>query len=141
MASIRGPGEGSNCVRVTTKGPEASACISIPDLHGLVKTGGSNVLPIRRPRHGRHHVRVPSIVQVEMPGCYIPDLHRLIIAGRSDALPIRRPYDGVYRIVMTTIGVEGGSHWFERSGGRDGRRLRGRARWQEYDEATEQHEK
>src|SRR5213080_4541418 len=94
MASIRGPGEGSNCVRVTTKGPEASACSSIPDLH------------------------------------------RLVIAGRSDALPIRRPYDGVYRIVMTTIGVEGGSHRFERSGGRDRRRLRGRARWQEYDEAT-----
>src|SRR5438477_446254 len=45
MATIRGPGEGSNCVSMTTKGPEASACSSIPDLHGLVKTGGSNVLP------------------------------------------------------------------------------------------------
>jgi len=31
--------------------------------------------------------------------------------------------------VMTTIGVEGGSHRFERSGGRDRRRLRGRAGW------------
>src|SRR5437588_11570473 len=126
---------------MTKVGPEAPACGGVPHLHRLVKTRRSNVLAIRGPRHGRHQVRVPTIVQVEMPGCYIPDLHRLIIAGRSDALPIRRPYDGVYRIVMTTIGVEGGSHWFERSGGRDGRRLRGRARWQEYDEATEQHEK
>src|SRR5438445_147393 len=121
--------------------PEEFARDRIPNLHGLIKAHRGDLLSIRRPGHGRYHVRVPSIVQVEMPGCYIPDLHRLIIAGRSDALPIRRPYDGVYRIVMTTIGVEGGSHWFERSGGRDGRRLRGRARWQEYDEATEQHEK
>src|SRR5450759_1153545 len=76
LASIRGPGKGSDSVRVTSIRRNASAGCGVPDLY-------------------RH---------IDMSRCHIPDLYSFVKTGRRDTLPIRRPGNSIYSVVMTTIG-------------------------------------
>src|SRR5947209_20072867 len=84
-------------------GKEACARGSVPDLHGLVETGGSDALAIRRPRDGSYPIRVPSIGKEEMPCCRVPDLHGLIIAGGGDALAGWRPHHSRDCVMMASV--------------------------------------
>src|SRR6266516_7697080 len=97
-------------------------CCGHPHLHRLVKTGRSQILPIRRPGERADPIRVSTIDSEALSGDGVPNLYGLIIAGRSQALAIRGPGHCTDGIEMRIVRRERGTH--RRGATRDGESIR-----------------